>query len=95
MTAAAVAGIVITAVFGLRAAARVCFGAPTAEFSRVAARRAPTDLQWNERLPALILLAALFFVGIWPRSVSGPLNQTLLHLAPADGAVPAQIVATR
>jgi NADH-quinone oxidoreductase subunit M len=95
MTAAAVAGIVITAVYGLRAAARVCFGPPSAEFARVAARRTPADLRWNERLPALILLAALFFVGFWPRSLSGPLNQALQNLVPAGSAPPVQVVARR
>ncbi len=95
MTAAAVAGIVITAVYGLRAAARVCFGPPTAEFARVAARQTPVDLRWSERLPALILLAALFFVGFWPRSFSGPLNQALQNLPPAGTAASAQVIARR
>ncbi|HTX65421.1 MAG TPA: proton-conducting transporter membrane subunit, partial [Opitutaceae bacterium] len=83
MTAAAVLGIIISAVYGLRAAARVFFGTPTAEFARVAARRAPADLRWAERLPALILLAALLFVGFWPRALTGPLNQALPTLRPA------------
>ena len=83
MTAAAVLGIIISAVYGLRAAARVFFGPPTAEFAAVAARRAPADLRWAERLPALILLAALLFVGFWPRSLTGALNQALPALRPA------------
>lgn len=93
MTAAAVAGIVISAVYGLRAVARVCFGPPTAEFSLVAARRAPMDLRWNERLPALILLAALCFVGFWPRSLSRPLNQALQTLRPAVVATTTSVAA--
>ncbi len=90
MTAAVVAGIVISAIYGLRAAAQVFFGEPTAEFKRVAGRRPPVDLQWRERLPALILLAALFFVGIWPLSLSRPLNDTLQRLYPpvATSALP-------
>lgn len=83
MTAAVLAGIVISAIYGLRAAARVFFGEPSAEFARVAARRAPTDLAWRERIPALILLAALFFIGIWPMSISRPLDQALQRLYPA------------
>jgi NADH-quinone oxidoreductase subunit M len=83
MTAAAVLGIILSAVYGLRAAARVFFGEPTAEFARVAARRAPTDLRWPERLPALILLAALLFIGFWPRAVTDPLNEALQTLPPA------------
>jgi NADH-quinone oxidoreductase subunit M len=95
MTGAAVAGIVISAVYGLRAAARVFFGEPTAEFSRVAAERPPVDLRWSERVPALILLAALLLVGVWPRSLSSPLNQALQTFYPAATAVPAQIAATK
>jgi NADH-quinone oxidoreductase subunit M len=95
MTAAAVAGIVISAVYGLRAVARVFFGPPTPEFARVAAGQPPVDLRWNERLPALILLAALLAVGFWPRSLSSPLNQVLPTLYPATATAPAQVAAIR
>jgi NADH-quinone oxidoreductase subunit M len=76
-TAAAVAGIVISAVYGLRAVARVFFGQPTPEFAKVAATHPPTDLRWSERLPAIILLAALLLIGFWPRSISDPVNRAL------------------
>ena len=92
MAAAAVAGIVISAVYGLRAAARVFFGGPSVEFARVAAARAPGDLRWNERLPALILLAALLLVGVWPRSLSRPLDQALQALYRSGPATAAQVV---
>jgi NADH-quinone oxidoreductase subunit M len=82
MTAAAALGIIISAVYGLRAAARVFFGQPSAEFARVAAERPPVDLRWSERLPALILLAALFFIGFWPRSLTNPLDQALQTVCP-------------
>jgi NADH-quinone oxidoreductase subunit M len=95
MTAAAAAGIVISAVYGLRAAARVFFGPPTAEFARVAAGQPTADLRWSERFPALILLAALLFVGFWPRSLSDPLNQVLPTLYPAAATAPAQVAAAR
>ncbi len=90
MTVAAVAGIVISAVYGLRAAARVFFGAPTAEFEQVAARQAPTDLRWGERLPAVILLAALLVIGFWPRPLSDPLDRALQGLYPAASQVAAK-----
>jgi NADH-quinone oxidoreductase subunit M len=89
LTAAAAVGIIISAVYGLRAVARVFFGPRTPEFARVAAGRPPVDLRWSERLPALILLAALVFVGFWPRSLSTPLNQALQTLPSA--AAPTQI----
>jgi len=77
ITAAAVAGVVISAVYGLRAAARVCFGPPTDVFAAVAANQPPADLAWSERIPALLLLALLLFIGFWPKSISVPLNETL------------------
>ena len=77
ITALAVAGVVISAVYGLRASARVFFGPATPEFAKVATQHEVTDLSWSERLPALILLAALMFVGFWPKSLSTALDATL------------------
>jgi NADH-quinone oxidoreductase subunit M len=77
ITALAVAGVVISAVYGLRSAARVFFGAPTQAFATVAAAHPPTDLRWSEKVPALILLAALFFVGFWPKSLSTSIDTAL------------------
>ena len=51
--------------------------------SRVTTAHPPVDLSWKERLPALILLAALLFVGFWPKSLSTPLNSTLTAAFPA------------
>ncbi len=93
IAAAAVAGIVISAIYGLRAVARVFFGPLTPEFARVAAARPPADLRWGERIPALVLLAALLFIGFWPRPLSDPLNRALQGLyaaAPAAGQVAAK-----
>ncbi len=77
ITAVAVAGVILSAIYGLRAAARVFFGPPTEHFQRVAAAHPPADLDWSEKLPALILLVALLFVGFWPRSVADNANRTL------------------
>jgi NADH-quinone oxidoreductase subunit M len=65
----AVAGIVISAVYGLRALARVFFGQPSAAFLEVAAQTPPADMSWSERWPAIILLVTLGFIGVWPRSI--------------------------
>jgi NADH-quinone oxidoreductase subunit M len=80
--------VVISAIYGLRAAARVFFGPPTEAFSIVAAAHPPADLRWNEKLPALILLTALLFIGFWPQSLSVPLNVTLaaVYAPPAAAA---------
>jgi len=77
LTAVAVLGVVLSAVYGLRAAARVFFGPPSEAFARVAAKTPPTDLRWGERLPALVLLAALLFIGFWPRSITRAIDAAL------------------
>ncbi len=89
LTALAVAGVVISAIYGLRAAAKVFFGSPTGAFATVAAAHPPADLRWAEKIPALLLLAALLFIGFWPRAISGPLNAAVTTLYPAAAAVAA------
>jgi NADH-quinone oxidoreductase subunit M len=89
LTAIAVAGVIISAVYGLRAAAAVFFGPATERFAEVAAKHPPADLRWAERVPALVLLATLLFVGFWPRSISGPINAALTDRAAAPAAVAA------
>jgi len=93
VTAGAVAGVVISAIYGLRAAANVFFGQPTDAFSNVAERRPVVDLCWSEKLPALVLLVALLFIGFWPKSISTPLNGALNAIYPAAlAAAPTTVV---
>jgi NADH-quinone oxidoreductase subunit M len=77
LTAVAVGGVIISAVYGLRAAAWVFFGPATERMAEVAVKTPPRDLRWAERIPALVLLAALLLVGIWPKSISEPINEAL------------------
>jgi NADH-quinone oxidoreductase subunit M len=77
LTVVALTGTVVSAVYGLRAAARVFFGPESAAFSQVAEANPTIDLGWGEKLPALLLVAALLFVGIWPRSFSTEVNRAL------------------
>jgi NADH-quinone oxidoreductase subunit M len=77
VTVLAVAGVVISAIYGLRAAAAVFFGPATARFSEVAAKHPPADLRWAERVPALVLLLALLAVGLWPKSISSAVDRAL------------------
>lgn len=66
----AVAGIVISAIYLLRATAAIFFG-PTGTAVTTAEKEAPiSDLTAIERAPALLLLGALLLVGFWPRTVS-------------------------
>jgi NADH-quinone oxidoreductase subunit M len=83
LTAVAIAGVIISAIYGLRAAARVFFGPSTEQLNTVLAKHPATDLAWTERLPALILLAALFVIGFWPKSISTAANAALTAPAPA------------
>ena len=76
-TILAISGVVISAIYGLRAAAKVFFGSHTPAFQKVMATTPVTDLSWSERIPALVLLAALLAIGFWPKSLSDPLNRTL------------------
>lgn len=96
ITALAVVGIIISAIYGLRSAAYVFFGQPTSTMSDVMAKHPPTDLRWAEKVPALILLAALLFLGFWPKSMSTSLNATLVELNPvvAPQDAPMQTVST-
>jgi NADH-quinone oxidoreductase subunit M len=75
--ALAIAGVIVSAVYGLRAAARVFFGPRTARFTAVAAQHPPLDLRAGERIPALVLLAILLLVGFWPKSMSDAIDSAL------------------
>ncbi|HEY4989993.1 MAG TPA: NADH-quinone oxidoreductase subunit M [Opitutaceae bacterium] len=88
VTLVALSGTVISAVYGLRAAARVFFGPPSEAFARISAAHPPADLTWAERLPAFILIAALLFVGVWPKSLSMGIDLALTRPPAAAAALP-------
>jgi NADH-quinone oxidoreductase subunit M len=88
LTALAVAGVVISAIYGLRAAAKIFFGPETKELAAATAEAPPADLRWAEKIPALLLLAALLAVGFWPKAITGPLNDTVQALYAAPAAAP-------
>ena len=91
ITALAVAGVVISAIYGLRAAARVFFGPATDRLKEVATRHPPVDLSWAEKFPALVLLAALLFVGFWPKSMSDPINSALAGMTFTERTIAAKV----
>jgi NADH-quinone oxidoreductase subunit M len=86
ITIVALTGTVVSAVYGLRAAARVFFGPQSEAFARVSAAHPPADLAWSEKLPAMILVGALLFVGFWPKSFSTGITQALAIAPPAAEA---------
>ncbi|TVR54222.1 MAG: NADH-quinone oxidoreductase subunit M, partial [Puniceicoccaceae bacterium] len=100
MVVPAVLGVIISAIYGLRAVARIFYGPPTEAFAKASEGRPIHDLGWGERTPAIILLAVLIFIGVWPKSISTSLNETLETVYPArevatpDGRV-AELLAPR
>ncbi|MDX2186208.1 MAG: NADH-quinone oxidoreductase subunit M [Opitutaceae bacterium] len=94
-TALAALGVILSAIYGLRSAARVFFGQPTAEFAKVSEAHPPADLRWSEKLPALILLAGLLAVGFWPKSISHSLNESLKTALPPAATPAASTLASK
>lgn len=92
LTIVAVAGVVISAIYGLRSAARVFFGPESEAFAKVVAEKKPTDLCLGEKVPALILLVALLAIGFWPKTLSDPVtNAAEVLYAPAPVAATVQL----
>lgn len=69
--AAAVAGIVISAIYGLRAVSQVFYGKAPED------KPYSGDMAWSERIPAVLLLGALLVAGLWPRSVGDSIDRAV------------------
>lgn len=69
--AIAALGLIISAIYGLRAVARVFFGPAKPQYDSV------SDISTLEKLPAIVLLLALLFVGFFPKSVTTLLSSDL------------------
>ena len=63
-------GIIISAIFGLRAVARIFFGKASEEMDEILSQKKVSDLNPSEIIPALLILIALLWIGLWPRTVS-------------------------
>ncbi len=87
LTVIAVGGVVISAIYGLRAAARVFFGPQTEAFDKVLEEKPAADLSWSEKLPALILLVSLLALGFWPKLMSDSINESVTEIYTAAEAV--------
>ena len=70
-------GIVISAIYGLRSIARVFFGNESEDFVEVQKEREVQDMTWAERVPALILLVVMFFIGFFPKTISTGIDDAL------------------
>jgi NADH-quinone oxidoreductase subunit M len=70
-------GIIISAIFGLRAIARIFFGGSSQELVEHEKKKPIADLSPSEIFPAGIILVALLFLGLWPRGVSDRIDQEI------------------
>ncbi len=82
-------GIVLSAIYGLRAVARVFFGPPSVDFAARLEDPEVDDLRASERLPALVLLGALLLIGCFPRLLTDDADRELARIYPPDSAVAA------
>jgi NADH-quinone oxidoreductase subunit M len=78
----AVAGIVISAIYGLRAVSKVFFGEPSEAFKPIAERGDIVDMLPQEKLPAALLLGVLLTVGFWPRMITDSIDEAVRHEYP-------------
>lgn len=72
-----VTGIIISAIYGLRSISNVFFGTESEEFVESQKEVAVTDMTWTERVPALILIILLFFIGFFPKTITTSINDAL------------------
>ena len=73
-------GIVISAIYGLRAVSNIFFGQAKESFKVRLESGEITDLQSFEKLPACILIGGLLLTGIFPRIISDDANRELAVL---------------
>ncbi|GHC12325.1 complex I subunit 4 family protein [Cerasicoccus arenae] len=75
--APAVFGVVISAIYGLRAASNIFFGSQTKAFTDSLGHREIGDITLAERAPATILLVTLAFIGLWPMGISQSIQKAV------------------
>jgi NADH-quinone oxidoreductase subunit M len=80
IVAPAAIGIVISAIYGLRAVSNIFFGQAKESFKVRLESGEITDLQSYEKLPACILIGGLLLTGIFPRIISDDANRELAVL---------------
>ncbi len=80
MVVPAVFGVVISAIYGLRAVGNIFYGEPTEAFREASRARKILDIQRHERTPVLVLLILLILVGLWPRSLTDSINASVVPL---------------
>lgn len=69
----ALLGILISAIYGLRAVSAVFFGEVKGELNG-------GDIKASEKWPAVLLILALLLIGLWPKLLSDPVNTDVEQL---------------
>lgn len=75
----AAVGIIISAIYGLRAVASIFYGQPNKTFVLRLQNEDVVDLKSFERVSALVLIGSLLTIGIFPRLLSDHANGELLE----------------
>ncbi|MEN8734911.1 MAG: complex I subunit 4 family protein [Lentimonas sp.] len=94
LVAPAAIGIIISAIYGLRAVANIFFGQPKEVFVAQLESDTVVDLKLSEKVPALILIIALVITGLFPRLLSDNANSELANLYPVEDTLPHHEVMT-
>ena len=84
----AAVGIIISAIYGLRAVANIFYGTPAEEFSAHLESAEIRDIQLFEKIPAGLLILALLAVGLFPRVLSDAADAELAGLYPVQDSLP-------
>ncbi|WP_026696014.1 NADH-quinone oxidoreductase subunit M [Peribacillus kribbensis] len=74
-------GIILTAVYLLRAAMGMIFGKPKLQVNSEAVR----DMETAEMVPVFILLAFIILIGVYPAVLSNPLADTIQNILSGSG----------
>ena len=80
IVAPAAIGIIISAIYGLRAVANIFFGQPKGGGAEQLASDSVVDMKLSEKVPAIILVAALAITGLFPRLLSDNANSELANI---------------
>lgn len=78
--AAATSGLILSAIYGLRACSRIFFGEPGPALRERSSP--PADLSEAEKAPVILLLALLLLVGFMPRTISGSIDDAIARMRP-------------
>ena len=77
ITAIAVLGVIISAIYGLRAIGHIFFGSPSEVFQKHLKKNSIKDISTAEKIPVLLLLITLFVIGFFPRMMTDDMNNSL------------------